>query len=67
LKMVLFLPTRSDQYRTGPLEVSFINTETKKNGIINNNTARIVRIKSNSLFIKHNCPTNWMKSTYTSH
>jgi len=45
------LPTRLDQYKAGPFEVSFTKTATKQMGSKKNKAARTARTKSKSLFI----------------
>ena len=49
---MLFFPTRSDQYKTGPFEVVTTNIITTKIGNNKNNTDTNKTIKSNILFIR---------------
>lgn len=50
-KITLFLPTRSDQYKTGPLDVNFTMSATIIIGIMSGSRARTMRDMSKSRFI----------------
>lgn len=51
LKIVLFIPTLSDQYRTGPLEVSFASSAISSIGMPKTIKRTEAVVKSKDLFI----------------
>jgi len=51
LNILLSLPTLSDQYKTGPLEVNLINNAIKNMGMLNKSNKEIAKIKSKMRFM----------------
>jgi len=64
LKMILFLPTRSDQYRTFPTDVVFTTIAINTIGINKINNSTMEKTTSNNLFIIHNLgDLSWANNT----
>jgi len=51
LNILLSIPTLSDQYKTGPLEVNLINNAIKNMGMLNKSNKEIAKIKSKMRFM----------------
>jgi hypothetical protein len=67
LKMRFHRPTRSDQYSTGPLDVSFTASPIKAIGIANRINSRLLDMMSHNRFIIINSERLTHKCTLIAH